>query len=236
MIFPVAGEKKLAAIVDEYRAKGALDRRIYKVMRGSYAGHYRRMLPKLLSVLEFRSNNAAWRPVLDALDWIRARLDDGCRFVSRQEAPIDGVVPTKWRDAVIGKDGRVNRISYELCVLSQLRERIRAKEIWIVGADRYRNPDDDLPKDFEARRASYYSGLNLTPDAKAFTAAIKVELERELRLLNAELPRNKAVRILWRGENRISITPFQPLPEPVGLTAVKTEIGQRWPMARCWTF
>src|SRR3546814_3061522 len=45
-------------------AKGALDRRIYKVMRGSWANHYRRMLPSLLSVLEFRSNNAVWRPVL----------------------------------------------------------------------------------------------------------------------------------------------------------------------------
>jgi hypothetical protein len=38
------------------------------------------------------------------------------------------------------------------------------------------------------------------------------------------------VRILWRGESRISITPFQPLPEPAGLASVKTEIGHRWPM------
>jgi hypothetical protein len=57
-----------------------------------------------------------------------------------------------------------------------------------------------------------------------------VELERELRLLNAELPRNNMVRILWRGESRLSITPFQPLPEPAGLASVKTEIGHRWPM------
>ncbi|WP_394893842.1 hypothetical protein ACG873_02000 [Mesorhizobium sp. AaZ16] len=64
VIFPVAGKEKLAAIVKEYRAKGTLERRIYQVMRGSYAGHYRRILPKLLSVLEFRSNNAVHRPVL----------------------------------------------------------------------------------------------------------------------------------------------------------------------------
>jgi len=54
VIFPVAGKEKLTAIVNEHRAKGTLDRRIYKVMRSSYAGHYRRMLPRLLSVLEFR--------------------------------------------------------------------------------------------------------------------------------------------------------------------------------------
>src|SRR3546814_3153163 len=75
----------------------------------------------------------------------------------------DLVIPARWRSSVIDDDGRVNRISYELCVLTQLRDRIRSKEIWVVGADRYRNPDDDLPKDFEIRRDAYYSGLSLTP-------------------------------------------------------------------------
>ncbi|WP_095205181.1 Tn3 family transposase [Mesorhizobium carmichaelinearum] len=230
VIFPVAGQDKLAAIIKEYRTKGTLERRVYAVMRGSYANHYRRILPKLLSALEFRSNNAVHRPVLEALEWIKLAFDTGCRVAPRGAVPIDGVIPAKWRTAIIGKDARINRISYELCVLSQLRDRIRAKEIWVVGADRYRNPDDDLPTDFESRRSAYYDALNLTPDARAFTRQIRAELERELRLLNAELPRNDKVRILWRGENRISITPFQPLPEPQGLQSLKGEIGRRWPM------
>ncbi|WP_057461166.1 DUF4158 domain-containing protein [Pseudovibrio sp. POLY-S9] len=70
VIYPVAGQQKLSAIIKEYRSKGALDRQIQFVMRGSYASHYRRMLPPLLSVLELRSNNEAWRPVLDGLAWI----------------------------------------------------------------------------------------------------------------------------------------------------------------------
>src|SRR3546814_13865793 len=45
VIFPIAGKDKLAAIIKESQAKGALDRRIYKVMRRSWANHYRRMLP-----------------------------------------------------------------------------------------------------------------------------------------------------------------------------------------------
>ena len=230
VIFPVVGKEKLAAIIKESSAKGALDRRIYAVMRNSWANHYRRMLPSLLSVLEFRSNNAVWRPVLAALDWIRARLDDGCRFVSQKDVPIDGVIPVKWRSSVIDGNGRVNRISYELCVLTQLRECIRSKEIWVVGADRHRNPDDNLPKDFAARRSSYYSKLNLTQDAREFVATVRQELEHALLLLNETIPRNEKVRILWRGENRISMTPFKPSPEPKGLAAIKSEIGQRWPM------
>ena len=70
--------------------------------------------------------------------------------------------------AVIDASGRLNVISFELCVLAQLRERVRAKEIWVDGADRYRNPDDDLPADFEMQRDTYYAGLGLTRDAGAF--------------------------------------------------------------------
>lgn len=184
VIFPVVGKEKLAAIVKESNAKGALDRRFYAVMRNSWANHYRRMLPSLLSVLEFRSNNAVWRPVLSALDWIKAKLDDGCRFVPQKDVPIDGVIPAKWRSSVIDGNGRVNRISYELCVLTQLRECIRSKEIWVFGANRYRNPDDDLPKDFAARRSSYYSRLNLTQNAREFVAMVRQEMEHELLLPN----------------------------------------------------
>ncbi len=234
VIFPVAGEKKLKAIVTEYKSRGAWDRRIHQTMRGSYASHYRRMLPRILEVLEFRSNNAAHQPVLDALAWIRRARRDGCRVIRIADGiPIEGVIPAKWRGFVIEDDGgggRINLINYELCVLKALRERIRCKEIWVVGADRHRNPDDDLPKDFDDRRADYYADLGLSMDAHAFTAAIKAEMEEELRRLDAELPNNKSVRIPWRGANRISVSPTPPQPEPPGLTAVKAEVGRRWPM------
>lgn len=229
VIFPVANEGKLASIIKEFKAKGGLDRRVQNVMRGSYSSHYRPMLPKLLDVLEFRSNNTTWRPILDALDWIKKMRSEGRRVATQSEAPMD-VIPSKWRSSVIDKQGRVNVISFELCILTQLRECIRGKEIWIEGADRYRNPDDDLPKDFEKRRGDYYASLNLQQDAKAFVAGVKSELEQELRLLNADIPKNDKVRLRLSGDNRISITPFAPLPEPTGLVSMKSEIGKRWPM------
>ncbi len=46
------------------------------------------------------------------------------------------------------------------CVLQALREKVRTKEIWVVGANRFRNPDDDLPTDFEQNRATYYDALH----------------------------------------------------------------------------
>lgn len=229
VIYPVVGASKLQAVVDQYRAKGTMDRRVQAIMRGSYASHYRKMLPPLLSALAFRSNNASWRPILDALDQIILFGRQGRRSVPVDEVPV-GSIPKKWRDTFIDEHGRLNVISYELCVLSQLRTRIRAKEIWIVGADRYRNPDDDLPKDFELRRDEYYARLNLPRNGQTFVADIRQRLEEELHLLNATLPGNDKVRLRGNGENRISITPFIPAPEPRGLISLKAQITRTWPM------
>jgi hypothetical protein len=114
--------------------------------------------------------------------------------------------------------------------LTQLRERIRAKEIWIAGADRYRNPDDDLPQDFEERRGAYFKGLGLPQDAQVFIAGVRKQLEEELHLLNATISENAGVRLNWRGDNRIRVTPFAPAPEPQGLVALKSEVSRTWPM------
>ncbi|WP_296940847.1 Tn3 family transposase [uncultured Marivita sp.] len=229
VIFPIAGAGKLRAVVDEHRAKGTLDTRIQQTMRNSYASHYRRMLPPLLRALRFRSNNAMWHPILSALDQIIRFAEAARRVVSEDDTPA-GIIPGKWRNTVIDENGRVNVVSFELCVLTQLRERIRAKEIWIEGADRYRNPDDDLPGDFAAHRDAYYADLGLSRDAQSFVAGVKADLEQELHLLNAILPDNDKVRLRWGGENRISVTPLAPAPEPAGLASLKAEVARAWPM------
>src|SRR3546814_21092403 len=48
--------------------------------------------------------------------------------------------------------------------------------------------------------------------------------------LNRKMPRNAKVRLRQQGKNRISITPFEPLPAAPNLEAIKTELERRWPM------
>ena len=87
-----------------------------------------------------------------------------------------------WRDAVVEKDAagrdRINRVTYEVAVLEALREQLRCKEIWVVGANRYRNPDEDLPADFEANREEYYKALDLPLDADRFIASCRTRCAR----------------------------------------------------------
>ncbi|MFC9239831.1 hypothetical protein ACFTZK_25775 [Streptomyces decoyicus] len=160
----MGGEKTLKALAAEAAANEARYKaRVRTVLRSSYSAHWRRMLSPLLSALELKCNNTAYRPVMDAIDLLQCYLDqplkEGAFFDPAESVPLAGVVPEQWRAAVVDDKGRVERIPYELCVLVALRDAVRRREIWVVGANRWRNPEDDLPADFEDNRDVHYAAL-----------------------------------------------------------------------------
>jgi TnpA family transposase len=237
VVFPVAGEQTLRDLVKEWKATGPTYRTTLRtVIRNSYSGHYRRMVPKVLQALEFRSNNEGHRPVIRALELLRRHADSKARvFPAEEDVPLDGIVIGLWRDAVIETDAqgrrRINRITYEICVLQALRVQLRCKEIWVVGANRYRNPDEDLPADFEAERAPYYATLKLPVEADRFIESIKAEMRTELATLDAGLPSNADVRLgERRGKSWITLTPLDAQPDPDNIITIKAELQSKWSM------
>lgn len=185
-------------------------------------------------MLSFASNNAQYRPVIRVLELLKKYADSEqpC-YDSAEEVPLDGVVPDDWRDLVVQpskrKKKRINRIVYEMCVLRTLREKLRCKEVWVHGSNRYRNPDEDLPTDFTERRADYYAQLNVPLEAEAFLTKQKQALVQALQALNTMLPTNPKVKLTERnGKNWISLSPLEAQPDPLFLPQVKAEIGTRW--------
>jgi TnpA family transposase len=236
-LFPVVGEGTLRDLVREAKAnKAAFDTRVRTVLRASYSNHYRRGLPKLLAALSFRSNNTAYRPVMDALELLaRYAGRDRVRFYDPADrVPIDGVVPPEWREAVVDeREGRVRveRIPYELCVLTALRDALRRREIWVAGAGKWRDPEDDLPGDFELNRDVHYAALRQPTDPSAFVTDLRRGLHTALSALDRALAAGETggVRITTRrGEPWIAVPKLGKLDEPENLTALKDEISRRW--------
>lgn len=155
-------------------------------MKASYTNHYRAGLIRLLDVLEFRSNNTTHRPVLDALDLVSRHASAG----NLHYYPVGAQIPTHRRlgadwDALLHKTDtrgrrRVVRMVYEVCTFQALRDQLRCKEVWVVGADKWRNPADDLPTDFEDRRVEHYQALRKPLDATAFIDELREEMRSEL--------------------------------------------------------
>lgn len=235
VIFPVAGEETLRDLVKEWQSGPMYRRSLRTTIRSSYTGHYRRMVPALLEALDFRSNNAAHQPVIEALALVRRYATSRQRYLPTHEAvPIDGVVRPLWRDAVVDVDAkgrkRINRLTYEICVLEALRERLRSKEVWVVGANRYRNPDEDLPADFAGQRLLYYNALKLPIDANRFIADLREEMHLTLAMLDAGYERNPHIKITGKSGGWITLSPLVARPDPENLDALKAEITATWPM------
>jgi TnpA family transposase len=237
VIFPVVNENTLKNLVKEFKNTGsAYKEKVYTVMRASYANHYRRMVPEILNLLEFCSNNDVHRPVIKAIELIKEYNNINKHYFSDEDViPIDGIVTSEMKNMIIEKDSKgkeqLNRINYEIVILQALRDKLRCKEIWVVGASRYRNPEEDLPSNFEENREENYKALKQPINVEEFISNLKNSMVDSLNQLNQNLPKNEKVKIDFKGKrSNICITPFDSQPEPKNIIKLKAEIMRQWPM------
>lgn len=145
-----------------------------------------------------------------------------------------------WRDLVIeineAHGERVVKKFFELCVLQKLVSAIKCKDVWVEGSFKFRNPDQDLPQDWndEERRKEYYHKHKIEPDAKKFVAGLKQQMIEGLRHLNEYLgrmgkrdvyvyrPRKGSGRGFWRVP-KIRKRPARPIIEEI-----KREVLRGW--------
>ena len=239
VIYPAVpgGAETLAALLQEYRTQGTGYRQHkQRVFKASYTNHYRKGLIQLLDALEFGSTNTAHAPMMEALALIKRysnQATGNTQYYARGEhVPLDGVVPADLRELMYRADKRgqmrILRSVYECGVFQTLREQLRCKEIWVAGADKWRNPDEDLPADFEASRAQNYAALRKPLDPARFTSDLREEMHAELAALNDALPDLDWLQIIHRKSGAITLTPLDAAPEPRNLRRLKAAVKARW--------
>ncbi len=234
-VFPVAPRPVLRDLVAEFKASGPTYQRTVKAtLRASYTNHYRAGLIKLLDVLEFRSNNTTHRPVLDALNLITRYANAGNLryYPAGEHIPVHRGLSGDWDALVSTTDTRgrrrVVRMVYEICTFRALREQVRCREIWVVGADKWRNPAEDLPQDFEDRRAVHYQALRKPLEATTFVDELREQMRTELDALHQALPMCDWLSISDRAGGAIKLTPLDAAPEPRNLRRLKQAVQARW--------
>ncbi|MCP4307714.1 MAG: transposase [bacterium] len=237
VLLPIVDPEDLVDLVREHHTDGpALRSMANGYARSSYARHYRRSLLAVQERLSFDSSNTAHRPVCDAIELIcRYSGRPGGFFDRDEQVPIEGIVSPAWRRLVLIKDGtgveRVNRIGYEICVLGVLRARLRCKEIWVEHSHRWRDPDQDLPADFDTQRPLYYQAIIKPADPDEFIDKIRHRVAGGLDRLNQFVTDggDGMVHMSERRTGWIQLQPLEAQPEPANLGRLKDELNQRWP-------
>jgi hypothetical protein len=94
---------------------------------------------------------------LETFTWQSAREDDALLSAiavlkelnasGARKIPADApreFIPVKWEPYVIDEDGQTSRRYYELCLLWEMRDALRAGNLWVEGSRRYTNPESYL--------------------------------------------------------------------------------------------
>lgn len=82
VLYPIVGQERLEALVEESRQQGPYYQNVQTHISASYTHHYRQMLPPLLEVLTFRSNNEQYKPLIEALAIVAAYLEEAVSWSS----------------------------------------------------------------------------------------------------------------------------------------------------------
>lgn len=235
VVFPVIGEDNLRNLVAEYKSSGSTYRRtVQHTYRASYSNHYRKGLIALLEVLEFRCDNSH-RPVLEALALVHRyrAATDLTYYPAGETVPVHSGLSGDWAELAYRVDGRgrrrMVRTVYEIRTFEALCDQLKCKGVWVVGAMEFRNPDEDLPADFDARRTEHYQALRKPLDRRAFIEDLQQEMRAELGALNEAMPLEwLQIRPRPGNQGAIKLSPLEALPEPRNLGRLKK--GHRRPV------
>jgi hypothetical protein len=111
----------------------------YEMLGKHYTG-IRRWAPAFLDAFVFQGVPAA-AALMRAIDMLR-EMNRRASSSLPKSAPI-GFIRERWARHVL-RGGSIDRRYYELCVLSELRNRLRAGDVWVVGSRRYRAFEERL--------------------------------------------------------------------------------------------
>ena len=169
----------------------------------------RRFAPAFLEAFEFDAP-VAGRSLQAAVELLRELNRSGKR-------KLPDIVPMpfankQWR-SLVADNAKTARRFYETAVISTLRDRLRAGDVWVEGSRDYRRFDAYLPPADDARRVLVESGVET--EASVWLVDRRERLHERLGEVGAKLARGRLDGV--RLENaRVRITPYEAVTPPAG--------------------
>ncbi|MGL5057097.1 MAG: hypothetical protein ACRC6A_07000, partial [Fusobacteriaceae bacterium] len=174
--------EKLARPVD-YDYLDLLEKRFYFL---------RRYTPKFLQLLEFKSTKAN-ESLIRGIDILKDINESGKRKIP-EDAPID-FISKRWSKYVFEKDNGINRHYYEMAVLSELREHIRAGDISISGSRQYMDFEEYLFSKDEWQESKNFSRLAVSLELEDYFTERKLSMDKRLKWFSKNINQIKGISI-----------------------------------------
>ena len=188
----------------------------------------RLFLPTLLNIIDFQATKAG-QPILTALTFLKSI--EGKRKPDMTKAPLS-IVAKGWLRWVCPAPGKVDRRAYTFCVLEQLVNGLRRRDLYVTPSVQWSNPQAKLLQgnEWAAVRAQVCRTLNLAPSFDRELAQLGQQLDTAYQRTALNLATNTAVRIEEEnGRPELTISPLEKLEEPDSLRVLKRQVAALLP-------
>lgn len=175
-IYKYLPENKLRVTFGECeRINEPLDENFFKLIGNRYS-YLRQFIPTFLNALPL-GGNAETAGLREAIGILRDLNDSGKRRIP-DDAPCD-FVDAKWWNFVFDEKERIVKKYYELCILFELRAKLRSGDIWVEGSRRYARLDSYLipAEDWTEMRPAVCDLLTLPEDGAVRLQLRQAELQ-----------------------------------------------------------
>jgi TnpA family transposase len=231
-VYPEVSRETLRELINDLHHRGKwYQQQVHTKIHTNYVHGNRRILLAILQALSLHEDHVTYKPLLQAIQFINKHWQVDAEHYTTMP-PMDKIIPAAWQTMVNSKQGNkdtVNKYNYEIAVLEQLKCFLGFKAIWVKGSYRYRNPNEDIPQDFEKNKKYYYQLLGLPTSAKAFTKKLKQALSDSLKQLNTNIINNDLVDIKESSSNKnIKVSDSDPQKAPANIDKLHKEIINRW--------
>ena len=151
---------------------------------GEHHASVRRWSPAFLDAFSFEGVPAV-ASLLRAVELLREANLKGSAAALPKSAPT-GFIRQRWASLVL-PGGVIDRRHYELCVLSELRGRLQAGDIWVSGSLRYRSFEERLISEDTLDKLQQAGTLPIAvePDFEQFIAGRRTLLDARLAAVDA---------------------------------------------------
>lgn len=231
VVYPSVSQEKIDQIIRTRDFARQIKKKIQESVIKRYSNSYRYQIFEILNSLDLHSQN---KDFLDALELVKKYKKSKIKYYPPEEyIPIDGLLSAQEQKYIIERIGAnhslVLRKDYECAILKLLRLKLRHKEVWVSGAYKYRNPVDDLPKDFAEKREQYFQLLDAPLLAQDFIENLKQEMRQHIEAFDNNFPENKLVNIIKKGgKSWIKLAPLKKVEEPKVIQKIKEAILDKW--------
>ena len=189
----------------------------------------RLFLPTLLNTIDFQATQAG-QPILAALAFLKSI--EGKRKPDMTPAPL-AIVSKGWLRWVCPTIGEIDRRAYTFCVLEQLMNGLRCRDLYVSPSVQWSNPQEKLlqGREWMAVRAQVCRTLNLAPQPDEKLKQLKQQLNDAYHRTAQNMPTNDAVQIVEaeNGKQTLTISPLEKLEESEKLRSLRTQVAALLP-------